>query len=184
MNEFEKLGVIATPKHFAVNSGDGGRDSYPIHYNERLLEEIYFPAFKEGFQRAGARSVMSAYNSLDGSPCTANNWLLNTKLKKEWGFKGFVISDACAVGGANVLHFTARDYTEATMDAMNGGLDVIFQTDYNHFNLFKDGKFLTSSEDHRTLGEFWKTLHPDCCWGGDFSRPDGNHYSMEWQGRK
>ncbi len=138
MNEFEKLGVIATPKHFAVNSGDGGRDSYPVHYNERLLEEIYFPAFKEGFLIAGARSVMSAYNSLDGSPCTANNWLLNTKLKKEWGFKGFVISDACAVGGANVLHYTARDYTEATMDAMNGGLDVIFQTDYNHYNLFKD----------------------------------------------
>ena len=58
------------------------------------------------------------------------------------------------------------------------------------FNLFKDGKFLTSSEDHRTLGEFWKTLHPDCCWGGDFKNsrgqpaPDGNHYSMEWQGRK
>lgn len=138
MDEFEKLGVIATPKHFAVNSGDGGRDSYSIHYNERLLEEIYFPAFNEGFRVAGARSVMSAYNSLDGSPCTANKWLLNTKLKKEWGFKGFVISDACAVGGANVLHYTAKDYTEATVDALNGGLDVIFQTDYNHYTLFKE----------------------------------------------
>lgn len=138
MDEFEKLGIVTTPKHFAVNVGDGGRDSYPIHYNERLLEEIYFPAFKEGFVAAGARSVMSAYNSLDGSPCTSNNWLLNTKLKKEWGFKGFVISDACAVGGANVLHYTAKDYTEATMDAMNGGLDVIFQTDYDHYTLFKD----------------------------------------------
>lgn len=136
--EHEKLGVIATPKHFAVNSGDGGRDSYPIHYNERLLEEIYFPAFQQGFQLAGARSVMSAYNSLDGSPCTAHDWLLNKKLKDEWGFKGFVISDACAVGGANVLHYTALDYTEATEDAMEGGLDVIFQTDYQHYTLFKD----------------------------------------------
>lgn len=52
------------------------------------------------------------------------------------------------------------------------------------FNLFKDGKYLTDSEAHRPLGEFWKSLHPDCCWGGDFSSPDGNHYSMEWQGRK
>ncbi len=75
MKEFEKMGIIATPKHFAVNSGDGGRDSYPVHYNERLLEEIYFPAFKDGFKLAGARSVMSAYNSLDGTPCTSSNKL-------------------------------------------------------------------------------------------------------------
>ena len=138
MDEFEKLGVITTPKHFAVNVGDGGRDSYPIHYNERLLEEIYFPAFREAFRTAGARSVMSAYNSLDGSPCTANDWLLNRKLKKEWNFKGFVNSDACAVGGANVLHYTAKDYAEATADAIRNGLDVIFQTDYNHYTLFKE----------------------------------------------
>lgn len=51
-------------------------------------------------------------------------------------------------------------------------------------NLFRDGKFLANSEDHRPLGEYWKTLHPDCCWGGDFSRPDGNHYSMTYGGIK
>ena len=51
------------------------------------------------------------------------------------------------------------------------------------FNLFKDGKFLTRSEDHRQLGEYWKGLHPLNRWGGDFkSRPDGNHYSMEHEG--
>ena len=52
------------------------------------------------------------------------------------------------------------------------------------FNLFKNGKFLTSSEDHKALGTYWKTLHEDCRWGGDFSKPDGNHYSMAWQGRQ
>jgi hypothetical protein len=52
-------------------------------------------------------------------------------------------------------------------------------------NLFKDGKFLTTSEDHRPLGLFWKTLHPDCAWGGDFRpRPDGNHYSLSHNGIK
>ncbi len=51
ISEFEKKGVITTPKHFLANVGDGGRDSYPIHFNERLLEEIYFPAFKSVFQR-------------------------------------------------------------------------------------------------------------------------------------
>lgn len=50
-------------------------------------------------------------------------------------------------------------------------------------NLFRDGRYLTSSEDHKPLGEFWKSLHPDCRWGGDFSSPDGNHYSMTHGGR-
>ena len=45
-------------------------------------------------------------------------------------------------------------------------------------NLFKDGKYLTSTEDHRPFGEYWKSLHHDCTWGGDFKRKDGNHYSM------
>lgn len=135
ISAFEKKGVITTPKHFAVNVGDGGRDSYPIHYNERILEEIYFKAFKASVQ-AGAGSIMTAYNSLDGTQATANDWLLNKKLKTDWGFDGFVISDAGAVGGANVLHFTAKDYAEATKQAIEGGLDVIFQTSYDHYPLF------------------------------------------------
>ena len=136
ISQFEKAGVITTPKHFVANVGAGGRDSYPISFNERLLEEIYFPAFKAVFQKAGARSVMTSYNSLDGTPCTSNEWLLRTKLKEEWGFNGFVISDAGATGGANVLHFTAANYAEATEDAVEAGLDVMFQTNYNHYPLF------------------------------------------------
>ena len=136
ISQFEKSGVITTPKHFIANVGDGGRDSYPIHFNERLLEEIYFPAFKACFQKAKAWSVMTSYNSLDGRQCTANDWLLNQKLKKEWGFDGFVISDAGATGGANVLHFTAKDYSESTEQAIENGLDVILQTSYDHYPLF------------------------------------------------
>jgi beta-glucosidase len=81
---------------------------------------------------------MTSYNSLDGSPCTANNWLLNTLLKEEWGFRGFVISDAGATGGANVLHFTAKNYQESTENSINNGLDVIFQTAFEHYPLFID----------------------------------------------
>lgn len=147
ISEFEKRDVIACPKHFIANVGDGGRDSYPIHANERYLREIHLPPFEAAFKRAGARSVMTSYNSLDGSPCTANNWLLNDMLKKEWGFKGFVISDAGATGGANVLHFTATDYTQATEQAINNGLDVVFQTAFEHYtlfiNAFKNGKIPT-----------------------------------------
>ncbi len=136
ISEFEKNGIVTTPKHFVANVGDGGRDSYPIHFNERLLEEIYFPAYKAVFQQAGATSVMTSYNSLDGTPCTSNDWLLNKKLKDEWGFDGFVISDAGATGGGTVLHYTAADYAESTKQGVEGGLDVIFQTAYNHYTLF------------------------------------------------
>lgn len=136
VRQFEEAGIIATPKHFIANVGDGGRDSYPIHYNERLLDEVYFPPFQAAIERGGARSIMTAYNSLDGVPCTANDWLLNKKLKGEWKFKGFVISDAGATGGANVLHFTAKDYPESGRQAITGGLDVIFQTQYDHYKLF------------------------------------------------
>lgn len=133
---FERRGIVTTPKHFIANVGDGGRDSYPIHYDERLLDEIYFPPFRACFEKGGSRSVMTAYNSLDGVPCTANPWLLTTKLKGDWGFSGFVISDANAVGGANVLHFTSPNNAVSAEQSVNAGLDVIFQTSYEHYKLF------------------------------------------------
>ena len=133
---FERNNIITTPKHFIANVGDGGRDSYPIHYSERRLYENDFVPFMNVIKKAGARSIMTAYNSVDGSPSSANNWLLNTTLKEKWGFTGFVISDASAVGGANVLHNTSNDYAESGKQAIINGLDVIFQTDHEHGKLF------------------------------------------------
>lgn len=117
-------GVITTPKHFAANVGDGGRDSNIIHFSERLLREIYFPAFKACVQEGNAESVMSAYNSLEGIPCTANKWLLTDILKKEWGFKGFVVSDYGSVGGIMYSHHTADTKKETARQAVEAGLDM------------------------------------------------------------
>jgi beta-glucosidase len=136
IRSFEQLGIITTPKHFVANVGDGGRDSYPIHLSEWYLEQSHLIPFKRIIHAGGARSIMTAYNSLNGTACSSNDWLLNQKLKKEWGFKGFVISDANAVGSEVVLHNTASSYAESGAHAINGGLDVIFQTDYNHAALF------------------------------------------------
>ncbi|WP_211139866.1 glycoside hydrolase family 3 protein [Niabella soli] len=136
VSSFEKKNIITTPKHFVANVGAGGRDSYPIHADERYLEETFLRPFKACFTRGGSRSVMTAYNALNGEACTANGWLLTDKLKKQWGFKGFVISDAGATGGTYVLHHTAKDYPESGAQAISSGLDVIFQTDYNHYKLF------------------------------------------------
>ncbi|MDD5426605.1 MAG: glycoside hydrolase family 3 N-terminal domain-containing protein [candidate division Zixibacteria bacterium] len=136
VTEFEKLGVITTPKHFIANAGDGGRDSYPIYFNERMIREIHLPPFEACIKRGGSRSIMTSYNSYDGTPCSANNWLNNTLLKDELGFSGFIISDAGAVGGANVLHYTSNNYAESGQLALKGGLDVIFQTAFEHYRLF------------------------------------------------
>jgi beta-glucosidase-like glycosyl hydrolase len=133
---FERNGVITTPKHWIANVGDGGRDSYPIELSERAIREIHLPPFLGCIRRGGARSLMAAYNSLDGSPCTANAWLNDHLLKRELGFSGILISDAGGVGGANVLHFTASDYGDATQKAIGSGLDVIFQTSFDHHILF------------------------------------------------
>lgn len=126
----ERTGVVTTPKHFVANVGEGGRDSYPIEVSRRVLEEVHFPPFRAAIRRAGARSVMTAYNSVDGSPATQNRALLNGVLKGEWGFTGFVISDAAATGGATVLHHTEASTATATRNALEAGLDVIFQSSW------------------------------------------------------
>lgn len=137
VSAFERKNIITTPKHFIANVGEGGRDSYPIYFDERLLNEIFFPPFKASFKIGGARSVMTSYNSLNGVSCSSNSWLLQQKLKAEWNFQGFVISDANAVGGDVVLHHTAKNYGDAGANAINNGLDVIFQSDLEHYKFFK-----------------------------------------------
>ena len=136
MKAVEDENVIATPKHFIANVGDGGRDSYPIEKSTRWLDEVHFPPFRAAIEDAHARSLMTSYNSVDGTPASANSWLLTQTLKNDWKFRGFVISDAGAVGGANVLHHTARDYAQATAMAIGAGLDVIFQTHVEQSALF------------------------------------------------
>jgi len=132
---FESKNIVATPKHFVANVGDGGRDSYPIHLDDKALNEIHYPPFLSCFQ-AGARSVMASYNSLNGIPCSMNANLLQHTLKENWKFSGIVISDAGAVGGANVLHNTSPDYPTSGKQAIENGMDVIFQTSIHHDKLF------------------------------------------------
>ncbi|ACI20082.1 glycoside hydrolase family 3 N-terminal domain-containing protein [Dictyoglomus thermophilum] len=121
----QEQGVIATPKHFVANFvGDGGRDSYPIHFSERLLREIYFPAFRASIEEAGALSLMAAYNSLDGIPCSSNKWLLTRILRKEWGFKGYVVSDYFSVLHLMTKHKVAESKAEAAKLSLEAGLDM------------------------------------------------------------
>ncbi|HWA58812.1 MAG TPA: glycoside hydrolase family 3 N-terminal domain-containing protein, partial [Gemmatimonadales bacterium] len=115
---FERRGIVTTPKHFVANVGDGGRDSYPIEWSERRLRERELVPFEHALRAAGARSVMAAYNSVDGRPASASRWLLTDLLRHEWRFGGVAMSDAGGVGGANVLHGTASGYADATAQAL------------------------------------------------------------------
>ncbi len=85
--------VIATPKHFAANSIEDTRFQVDVTIDERTLREIYLPHFRAAVQDAGAGSIMSAYNSVNGQFCGENVTLLRRILKEEWGFDGFVVSD-------------------------------------------------------------------------------------------
>ena len=82
---FEKAGIIATPKHFIANFGEGGRDSYPIDFSTVARRDV-LSALRGGDPRGTCRSVMSAYNSVDGSPATQNRSLLTDKLQARLGF--------------------------------------------------------------------------------------------------
>jgi beta-glucosidase len=86
-------GVIPSVKHFAANNEEFERHRIDAQIDARTLHEIYLPAFKAAVQEANVWTVMSAYNKLNGTYCAENSMLLTDILKKEFGFKGFVISD-------------------------------------------------------------------------------------------
>ena len=88
----QSTGLLADVKHFAANSQEKDRLGVNERVSERALREIYFPAF-HACLKAGAKTVMSAYNKLNGIPCAMNEWLLTKVLREEWGFDGFVVSD-------------------------------------------------------------------------------------------
>ncbi|WPU97867.1 glycoside hydrolase family 3 C-terminal domain-containing protein [Mucilaginibacter sp. cycad4] len=102
--------VAACIKHFAANNQEIDRGEINALIDQRALREIYLPAFKAAVQKGSAYTIMSAYNKVNGYWCSENDFLLNQVLKKEWGFKGIVMSDW---GG-----------THHTAEAANNGLDI------------------------------------------------------------
>lgn len=124
----EKLGerdkIIGTLKHFvAYAAPDGGHNGESVSFGERSLRQYFLPPFERAV-KSGAGAVMTAYNSIDGIPCSANSWLLNDILRKDWGFKGFVVSDLLSISGLNGGHATAATAEEAASQSIHAGLDV------------------------------------------------------------
>ncbi len=115
--------VLACAKHFAAyGASEGGRDYDPVYVPEGQLRNVFFPPFHAAVA-AGVGSFMSAYMDLNDVPAAGNRWLLRDVLKGEWGFPGFVVSDAMGVGNLVTMGF-ARDRADAARRAVAAGLDM------------------------------------------------------------
>lgn len=116
--------TIATAKHFAANNYEGGRHNTSSEVSDFNLREYYLPAFERVVKEANVRSIMSAYNRLNGVPCGANGILLNNILRGEWGFNGFVTSDCGAVDDVYQRHKYVSTAAEASGISIANGEDL------------------------------------------------------------
>ena len=129
------LKAHACAKHFAVHSGpEWSRHTFDAQVSERDLRETYLPAFKNLVMKAGVSEVMIAYNRFRGVPCGLNDYLINTILRGEWGYKGLVVSDCWAISDVYVpgRHGYSPDAAHAVAGAIHTGTDLECGDSYVH----------------------------------------------------
>lgn len=120
----KEYSLISTLKHFvAYGVPQGGHNGSTPNIGTRDLFENFLPPFKAAVD-AGALSVMTAYNSIDGVPCTANKYLLDDILRNDWGFRGYTVSDLGSVEGLKGNHHVVSTMSDAAILAVSSGLDV------------------------------------------------------------
>ena len=122
--DFDSDDVLACIKHFVGGSQPiNGTNGSPTDLSERTIREVFFPSFKAGVD-AGALSLMTAHNELNGIPCHTNEWLMKDVLRGEWGFEGFVVSDWMDIEHVYDLHATAENMKEAFYQSVMAGVDL------------------------------------------------------------
>lgn len=123
-NLSQKYATIATLKHFlAYAVPEGGQNGNYASVGIRDLHQNFLPPFRKAID-AGALSVMTSYNSIDGIPCTSNHYLLTQLLRNEWKFRGFVVSDLYSIEGIHESHFVAPTKENAAIQSVTAGVDV------------------------------------------------------------
>lgn len=123
-NLSQKYATIATLKHFlAYAVPEGGQNGNYVSVGIRDLHQNFLPPFRKAID-AGALSVMTSYNSIDGIPCTSNHYLLTQLLRNEWKFRGFVVSDLYSIEGIHESHFVAPTKENAAIQSVMAGVDV------------------------------------------------------------
>ena len=115
--------VLACVKHFALYGAPmGGRDYHTVDMSRREMEDTYFPPYRAAID-AGARTVMTAFNDIDGIPASANRWLLTELLRGQWGFQGWIVTDYTAVTEMK-NHGTAATDADAARQSLEAGVDM------------------------------------------------------------
>ena len=123
-NLSQKYATIATLKHFlAYAVPEGGQNGNYASVGIRDLHQNFLPPFRKAID-AGALSVMTSYNSIDGIPCMSNHYLLTQLLRNEWKFRGFVVSDLYSIEGIHESHFVAPTKENAAIQSVMAGVDV------------------------------------------------------------
>lgn len=123
-NLSQKYATIATLKHFlAYAVPEGGQNGNYASVGIRDLHQNFLPPFRKAID-AGALSVMTSYNSIDGIPCTSSHYLLTQLLRNEWKFRGFVVSDLYSIEGIHESHFVAPTKENAAIQSVTAGVDV------------------------------------------------------------
>lgn len=121
--------LLATPKHFAAYGAvAAGMEYNSVDISEQTLRDVHLPPFKAAFD-AGAITVMSSFNDINGVPASANRWLLTDLLRGEWQFPGLVVSDYTA-DMELIAHGYAADARDATLKAFTAGLDQSMQSGF------------------------------------------------------
>ena len=118
------LKAVATPKHFAANNEEHNRASCNAVISERDLREYYLPSFERLIKEGKAQSIMTAYNAVNGVPCTVNHYLIQKVLRGDWGFQGYVVTDCSAPQWMVTQHKFVRDYETAAVLMMKAGNDI------------------------------------------------------------
>ena len=125
------LKVVATPKHFAVHSGpEPERHAFDAEVSEHDLAHTYLPAFRASVVEGKAHSVMCVYNAVNGTPGCASADLLQKRLRDEWGFEGYVVSDCGAVKDIHENHKYTPTLGGAAVAAVKAGTDLTCGTEY------------------------------------------------------
>ncbi len=126
----DKRHLLATLKHFVGHGQpESGMNCAPANVSLRVLRETFLYTFREALREAKAVTLMASYNEIDGVPSHANKWLMNDVLRKEWGFKGFVVSDYYAIWELGYRpdthgHFVAKDKKESCRLAVEAGINI------------------------------------------------------------
>jgi len=158
----DNLKVVSTAKHFAVYNGpEPKRHNINVEVSPQDLHETYLPQFEMAIKEGQARSVMCAYNSVDGMPCCSNNPLLHEILRNQWNFDGYIVSDCWAISDIwkGNAHNVAKDTPAAAAMALKSGTDLNCGVSYRELDKAVDRGLIKEEQIDQSLQRLFEVRY-------------------------